>query len=98
MISTKGFKAYDIRGVVPSDVNEELAYALGRSLAFYLKAKTLVIGHDIRLSGPSLRDAAVRGMRDMGTHVIDLGQCGTEMIYFAVAHLKADGGMMITAR
>ncbi len=64
MISTKGFKAYDIRGVVPSDVNEELAYALGRSLAFYLKAKTLVIGHDIRLSGPSLRDAAVRGMRD----------------------------------
>lgn len=54
MISTKGFKAYDIRGVVPSDVNEELAYALGRSLAFYLKAKTLVIGHDIRLSGPSL--------------------------------------------
>ena len=60
MISTKGFKAYDIRGVVPSDVNEELAYALGRSLAFYLKAKTLVIGHDIRLSGPSLRDAAVR--------------------------------------
>lgn len=97
MISTKGFKAYDIRGVVPSDVNEELAYALGRSLAFYLKAKTLVIGHDIRLSGPSLRDAAVRGMRDMGTHVIDLGQCGTEMIYFAVAHLKADGGMMITA-
>ena len=97
MISTKGFKAYDIRGVVPSDVNEELAYALGRSLAFYLKAKTLVVGHDIRLSGPSLRDAAVRGMRDMGTHVIDLGQCGTEMIYFAVAHLKADGGMMITA-
>lgn len=70
---------------------------MGRSLAFYLKAKTLVIGHDIRLSGPSLRDAAVRGMRDMGTHVIDLGQCGTEMIYFAVAHLKADGGMMITA-
>ena len=57
MISTKGFKAYDIRGVVPSDVNEELAYALGRSLAFYLKAKTLVVGHDIRLSGPSLRDA-----------------------------------------
>ena len=53
MISTKGFKAYDIRGVVPSDVNEELAYALGRSLAFYLKAKTLVIGHDIRLSGPA---------------------------------------------
>lgn len=97
MISTKGFKAYDIRGVVPSDVNEELAYALGRSLAFYLKAKTLVVGHDIRLSGPSLRDAAVRGMRDMGTNVIDLGQCGTEMIYFAVAHLKADGGMMITA-
>ncbi len=97
MITTKGFKAYDIRGVVPTEVNEELAYRLGRALAFYLKAQTLVIGHDIRLSGPSITKAAVEGMRDAGASVRDLGQCGTEMMYFATAHLKADGGMMVTA-
>jgi phosphomannomutase len=97
MISTKGFKAYDIRGVVPTEVNEDLAYRLARSLSFFLKAKHIVVGHDIRLSGPSLTEAAVRGFCDMGVHVTDLGQCGTEMMYFAVAHLKADGGMMITA-
>lgn len=97
MISTKAFKAYDIRGIVPTEVNEELAYRLGRSLAFYLKAKHLVIGHDIRLSGPALSKAAAEGMRDGGAGVWDLGQCGTEMMYFATAHLKADGGMMVTA-
>ena len=97
MISTKAFKAYDIRGIVPTEVNEELAYRLGRSLAFYLKAKHLVIGHDIRLSGPALSKAAAEGMRDGGASVWDLGQCGTEMMYFATAHLKADGGMMVTA-
>ena len=97
MISTKAFKAYDIRGIVPSEVNEELAYRLGRALAWKLQAKKLVVGHDIRLSGPSLSEAAVRGMRDAGADVLDLGQCGTEMIYFATAHLKTDGGMMITA-
>ena len=97
MITTKAFKAYDIRGVVPTEVNEELAYRLGRALAFFLKADHLVIGHDIRLSGPSLTKAAVEGMRDAGASVWDLGQCGTEMMYFATAHLKADGGMMVTA-
>ena len=97
MISTKAFKAYDIRGIVPEEVNEDLAYRLGRSLVWYLKAKKLVVGHDIRLSGPALSKAAVDGMRDAGAQVLDLGQCGTEMIYFATAHLKTDGGMMITA-
>ena len=97
MITTKAFKAYDIRGVVPTEVNEELAYRLGRALAFYLKAEKLVIGHDIRLSGPAISKAAVDGMRDAGASVWDLGQCGTEMMYFATAHLKADGGMMVTA-
>ena len=97
MISTKAFKAYDIRGIVPEEVNEDLAYRLGRALAWYLKAKKLVVGHDIRLSGPALSQAAVDGMRDAGAQVLDLGQCGTEMIYFATAHLKTDGGMMITA-
>ena len=97
MISTKAFKAYDIRGIVPSEVNEDLAYRLGRALAWKLQAKELVVGHDIRLSGPALSEAAVKGMRDAGANVQDLGQCGTEMIYFATAHLKTDGGMMITA-
>ncbi len=97
MISTKAFKAYDIRGIVPEEVNEDLAYRLGRALAWKLKAQKLVVGHDIRLSGPALSKAAVEGMRDGGAAVLDLGQCGTEMMYFATAHLKTDGGMMITA-
>ncbi len=97
MISTKGFKAYDIRGVVPSEVNPELAYALARALVTFLQARHIVVGHDIRLSGPELTQAAIRGFCDGGADVSDLGQCGTEMIYFATAHLKADGGMMITA-
>ena len=97
VISTKAFKAYDIRGIVPEEVNEDLAYRLGRALAWKLKAKKLVVGHDIRLSGPALSKAAVAGMQDGGAAVLDLGQCGTEMMYFATAHLKTDGGMMITA-
>ena len=97
MLSTKGFKAYDIRGVVPEDMNEDIAYHLGRAFAFTEKAQKIVVGHDIRLTGPSLSAALVKGLRQAGATVIDIGQCGTEMIYFATAFLQADGGIMITA-
>ncbi|WP_196603766.1 phosphohexomutase domain-containing protein [Pectinatus haikarae] len=91
------FKAYDIRGKYPEEVNEELAYRVGRVFADTLKSKKVAVGHDIRLSGPKIKDALVRGLNEMGCDVVDIGQCGTEMIYFTTYFLKLDGGIMITA-
>ena len=96
-VTNKGFKAYDVRGVYPTEVNEELAYRVGRIFSAMFAAETVVVGHDIRLSGRALVDALTEGLRHGGTKVIDIGQCGTEMIYFATAHLNADGGIMVTA-
>ena len=96
-ITNKGFKAYDVRGVYPTEVNEELAYRVGRIFSAMFAAETVVVGHDIRLSGRAIVDALTEGLRHGGTKVIDIGQCGTEMIYFATAHLNADGGIMVTA-
>lgn len=96
-ISNKGFGAYDIRGIYPEDVNEELAYRIGRAFPGLFDAKKVAVGHDIRLSGPSLRDALVKGLTEAGCDVMDIGQCGTEMIYFTTAHFGLDGGIMITA-
>lgn len=96
-VTNKAFKAYDVRGVYPAEVNEELAYRVGRIFSAMFAAETVVVGHDIRLSGPALVEALTEGLRHGGTKVIDIGQCGTEMIYFATAHLQADGGIMITA-
>lgn len=96
-MNTKAFKAYDIRGMVPEEVNPELAYRIGRVFVALFGAETVVVGHDIRLTGPELVDALSDGLRDGGANVIDIGQCGTEMIYFATAQLKTDGGIMVTA-
>ena len=96
-VTNKGFKAYDVRGVYPTEVNEELAYRVGRIFSAMFAAETVVVGHDIRLSGRAVVDALTEGLRHGGTKVIDIGQCGTEMIYFATAHLEADGGIMVTA-
>ena len=96
-ISNKGFGAYDIRGIYPDTVNEELAYRIGRVFPSLFDAKKVAVGHDIRLSGPSLTEALERGLTEAGCDVIDIGQCGTEMIYFTTAHLGLDGGIMITA-
>jgi Phosphomannomutase len=97
MFSEKAFKAYDIRGIVPAEVNEEMAYRVGRVFAVMLGAKSVVLGRDIRTTGKKLTTALAEGLRHAGTNVIDIGQCGTEMIYFATAHLKTDGGIMVTA-
>jgi len=91
------FKAYDIRGKVPGDLNTDLAYKIGRSLVKYLGAKSIVIGRDVRKSSPDLSDALTKGLNDAGCDVYDLELCGTEMIYFGTPFLDADGGVMITA-
>lgn len=91
------FKAYDIRGRVPDQLNEDIAYRIGRASALYLKPKTMVVGHDIRLSSRALCDALTRGLLDGGADVIDIGLCGTEEVYFATSHLNADGGIVVTA-
>lgn len=97
MFNTKAFKAYDLRGIYPTEVNEELAYRVGHVFATMFKAKTVVVGNDIRLTGRKLFQALSEGLRDAGANVVDIGQCGTEMIYFATSYLKTDGGIMITA-
>ncbi|MEX0740684.1 MAG: phosphomannomutase [Pseudohongiella sp.] len=91
------FKAYDIRGRVPDQLNADIAYRIGRAYAVYLQPEEVVVGHDIRLSSRELCDALIRGLMDGGVDVIDIGQCGTEEIYFATSHLKTDGGIVVTA-
>ena len=97
MQNIPGFKAYDIRGKVPSELNADLAYKIGRALVKYLNAKLIIIGHDIRESSEELSEALAKGITDSGSDVIDIGLCGTEMIYYSTPHFNADGGVMITA-
>ena len=96
-ISTQCFKAYDIRGQVPSDLNEEVAYRVGRAMVEELQGKNIVLGRDMRLESPMLAEAMTRGLLDAGANVIDIGLCGTEEVYFATCAFEADGGVMITA-
>ena len=91
------FKAYDVRGRVPEELDPELAYRIGRAYADETGAKTVVVGHDIRLSGPELGAALTKGLNDAGVDVTDIGMVGTETVYFATAHYGFDGGVMITA-
>ncbi len=97
MEKISSFKAYDIRGKVPGELNVELAYKVGRTVANYLNAKSMVIGRDVRKSSPELSEALTKGLTDSGCDVIDLGLCGTEMIYYGTPLFNADGGVMITA-
>lgn len=91
------FKTYDIRGQLGSELNSDIAYRIGRSFAQYLGAKNVVVGGDIRLSTPELKQALSRGILDAGCNVIDIGLCGTEEIYYATVDLKVDGGIVVTA-
>lgn len=91
------FKAYDIRGRVPDELNEEMAYRIGRAYVEIFGAKKVAVGRDIRLSSGELVKALSAGLSDAGCDVVDIGTCGTEMIYFATFHLKLDGGIMVTA-
>jgi phosphomannomutase len=91
------FKAYDIRGKIPGELNEDLAYKIGKAYAKLINCKSVVIGHDVRKSSGQLSEALSMGLTDSNVDVIDIGLCGTEMIYFATPFLDADGGIMITA-
>ena len=91
------FKAYDIRGRIPDQLNEDIAWRIGNATADYLGARRVVIGRDMRLSSSGLADSVARGLTEAGVEVLDIGLCGTEMVYFAVMHLEADGGIMVTA-
>ena len=91
------FKAYDIRGRVPEELNEDLARRIGIALAAQLAPGPVVLGRDVRLTSPALQDALAAGLRGTGREVIDIGLCGTEEVYFQTDHLGAAGGVMVTA-
>ena len=91
------FKAYDIRGRVPDELNEEIAYRIGRVLVAELDAGAVIVGRDMRLESPVLAGALIRGITEAGADVMDIGLCGTEEVYFATSHLGAAGGVMVTA-
>ncbi len=91
------FKAYDIRGRIPDQLNEDIAYRIGRAYVEYLAPQTVVVGFDIRLTSEDLCTALVDGLTDGGANVISIGRCGTEEVYFATSHLGVDGGIVVTA-
>ena len=91
------FRAYDIRGVYPDEINEETAYRVGRAIVEYTKKTKIVVGQDMRDSSPGLFKELARGITDQGADVIEIGLCSTPMFYFAVNFLKGDAGVMVTA-
>ena len=97
------FKAYDIRGRIPDQLNGDLAFLIGRAFAEYLQSTgaaaplRVVLGYDIRNTSPEISDAVAAGMGEAGAEVIHIGRCGTEEVYFATADMQADGGVMVTA-
>lgn len=91
------FKAYDVRGRVPDQLNEDIARRIGRAFAEVVKPKQVVVGHDIRLSSESIKAAVTEGLLEQGVDVYDIGLCGTEEIYFATSHAGMDGGIAVTA-
>ena len=97
MLDPKVFKAYDVRGVYPTELDEEGAYRIGRAYVEHFEPKTIAIGRDMRLSAPAMTTAAIEGAADAGADVLDLGMVGTEMVYHAVGELGLDGGICVTA-
>jgi phosphomannomutase len=91
------FKAYDIRGQLGTELNENIAYRIGRAYGEFLKPKRMVVGGDVRLTSESLKIALANGLMDSGCDVIDIGMTGTEEVYFAAFHLDVDGGIEVTA-
>jgi phosphomannomutase len=91
------FKAYDVRGLYPTELDEEGAYAIGRAYVEQFEPRRIAVGRDMRLSSPSMAEAVVRAAAEAGANVVDLGMVGTEMLYFAVGELGLDGGVMVTA-
>ena len=97
MLDPKVFKAYDVRGVYPSELDEEGAYAVGRAYVEQFEPRRVAVGRDMRLSSPAMARAVIEGAADAGADVLDIGLAGTEMLYFAVGELGLDGGVAVTA-
>jgi phosphomannomutase len=91
------FKAYDVRGRVPDEIDAALARKIGRAYTAFTGARRVVVGHDIRPSSPELARAVADGLNEAGADVVDIGLCGTEHVYFATFHLELGGGIMVTA-
>ena len=91
------FKAYDVRGRIPDQLNEDVARRIGRAYAEVIQPGTVVVGHDIRLTSESIKQALIEGLREQGVDVKDIGLCGTEEIYFATSYLGVGGGIAVTA-
>ena len=91
------FKAYDIRGRIPDEFNEELAYEIGRAYVSMLSTSKVCVGRDVRLSSEAVSAALTRGLNAQGCDVVDIGLCPTEEVYFVTSHMSLDGGIMVTA-
>jgi len=91
------FKAYDVRGQLGDELNEDIAYRIGRAYAEFIKPKIVVVGNDVRLTSISLKLALSRGLQDAGVNVLDIGLAGAEEVYFATFYLAIDGGIAVTA-
>jgi phosphomannomutase len=97
VLDPKVFKAYDVRGLYPNELDEEGAYAIGRAYVEHFAPRRIAVGRDMRLSSPAMAEAAMRGASEGGADVLDIGMVGTEMLYSAVGELDLDGGFTITA-
>ena len=97
MLDPKVFKAYDVRGIYPDELDEEGAEAIGRAYVEHFEPRRIAVGRDMRLSSPAMQEAVMRGAATAGAQVLDLGLVGTEMVYFAVGSLELEGGIMVTA-
>jgi len=97
VLDPKVFKAYDVRGIYPKELDEDGAYAIGRAYVEQFEPRRIAVGRDMRVSSPSMAAALIRGATEGGADVLDLGLVGTEMVYFAVGDLELDGGVAVTA-
>src|SRR5262245_39007375 len=97
MIDLSIFKAYDVRGIYPTQINGEVARRIGRAFVDYLGARRISVGRDIRVSSPEITAGFIQGARSQGCAVADIGVVGTDMLYFDVASRELDGGAIITA-
>jgi phosphomannomutase len=97
VLDPKVFKAYDVRGIYPGELDESGAYAIGRAYVEQFEPRRMAVGRDMRLSSPDMAAAVIRGAAEAGAEVLDLGLVGTEMVYFAVGELELDGGIEVTA-
>jgi phosphomannomutase len=97
VLDPKVFKAYDVRGIYPAEIDEDGARAIGRAFVEEFGPKRIAVGHDMRVSSPGMAEAAIAGAAEAGADVLELGLVGTEMVYFAVGDLGLDGGIAVTA-